>query len=328
MVCPKNCSFDIIYYNTIFDANKNNFKCKKVVTLVIHSLLDDNDVNVKIDFIKANNIDSVKFSFYDFQLENNVIINFINQLPHCVKYFTFNLYKSIVDSEYVSSFSNLPYDLKYLDLNSYCNFYIDMLPMGLKSLSLGYDFTKPLDNLPNGLESLHIEGIYNHTLDNLPDSIKYLHLNLNKFTLPITKLPNSLVYLELKLDFNSIEYILQNVVYPDTLETFAFLINNMPPFREYGYMYDISKLNFPKKLKAFILGQPVNSILNKFTIPENTEILHLNMFYDLDNLIEMPDSVKKCYINTTQYEIDNVRKKLNDARARFPNCQIIANTVE
>ena len=328
MVCPRDCSFDIIYYNTIFDANKNNFKCKKIVTLVINSLLDDNDVNVKLEFIKANNIDSIKFSFYSFQPENNVIINFINQLPLCVKYFTFYIAMSETASECASSFANLPYDLQYLDLSSYCNFHLDMLPMGLKSLSLGYDFNKPLDNLPNGLESLHIEGIYNHTLDNLPDSIKYLHLDLHNFTLPINKLPNSLVYLELNLNINIIEYMLQNVVYPDKLETFAFLIHNMPSFGEYGYMYDISKLNFPKKLKTFILGEPVNTVLNKLTIPANTEILHLNMFYDLDNLTEMHDSVKKCYINNSQYEIDNVRKKLSNARNRFPNCQFIANTIE
>jgi len=122
--------------------------------------------------------------------------------------------------------------------------------------------------------------------------------------------------------------MLQNVVYPDMLETFAFLIKNMNSFREYGCMYDISKLNFPKKLKTFMLGQPVNTILNKFTIPENTEILHLHAYFDLDNLIEMPDSVKKCYINSTQYGIDNVGKKLHNARNRFPNCQFIANTIE
>lgn len=330
IVHMRDCTYDSITIYNVFDADKNTFNCKKKVTLIINSLLDDNDVNIKIEFIKQNNIDSVKFSDNNLGLKSNDIINFINKLPICVKYFTFSLYNSIVGSDYTSCFANLPIDLLYLELGTDCNFYIDMLPIGLKYLYILYDFDKPLDNLPNGLELLYIEGIYNNTLDNLPDSITNLHLDLTNFTLPITKLPSSLVNLEIILYFNNsnsgiIEYIFQNAVYPETLEEFAFSIHSIP----YDYVYDISKLNFPKKLKVFIIGEPINTVLNKCTIPANTEILYLNRCYNLDNLLEMPDSVKKCYLNTTQYDINKKNMvKLSNARARCPNCQFIANTVE
>jgi hypothetical protein len=330
IVHMRDCTYDSIAIYNVFDGEKNTFNCKKKVTLIINSLLDDNDINLKIEFIKQKNIESVKFSDNNLVLKSNDIINFINKLPLCVKYFTFNLYNSIVGSkcEYTSCFANLPIDLLYLELGSYCNFHIDMLPMGLKSLSLGYNFNKPLDNLPNGLELLYIEGIYNNTLDNLPDSITYLHLDLKNFTLPITKLPNSLVNLKVSLYFSNsnsdiIEYIFQNAVYPETLEEFEFSIHNIP----YDYVYDISKLNFPKKLKVFIIGEPINTVLNKCTIPANTEILYLNRCYNLDNLLEMPDSVKKCYINGTLYNINGYSKKLSNARARCPNCELITNVI-
>ena len=334
-------SFENLQIDNVFDAINNKFSSKNILTLVINCLLDDNDVNTNIDYISKKSINSIKIS--GFYSANEYVMKFMMQLPNCVKYLTYND-NCLTNDQCTHVLSNLPCDLQYLELCSYCNCNLDMLPMGLKSLSLGYEFDKPLNNLPNGLERLHIEGQFNQTLDNLPDSLKYLYLELNNLTTPITKLPNNLECFSITLRYDAsdiyedqmVEKILQNTVYPDGLETFVFSVSldDIPHdhydyISKYGLKYDVSMLNFPKKIKTFILGHPINTVLDKSIIPQGTKVLHLNYCYNLDNLLDMPDSVKICYLNNSKYkiDIDDVMEKIGNARNRCPNCKFILNTV-
>jgi hypothetical protein len=254
---------------------------EKILSLYIVTDDNQNYFDEAIDFIVKNEIESVYITGYINNSDNTY--NFINKLPSCVKYISSRIKGNVKNNV---SFDNLPIDLLYLDLGFSYNISLDMLPLNLKYLSLGYCYNKPLDNLPNGLEILIIEGIYNHTLDNLPDSITYLGLDLKNFDLPITKLPNSLVHLNITIPYNNdftnkIIYIFQNTMYPDTLERFNFdyyhCYINLQSLE--GYIFNIAQINFPKKLKELGFGYPVNTILNKLTIPENTETIHLNAYF-------------------------------------------------
>jgi hypothetical protein len=56
---PNKSSFENIQIDNVFDAINNKFSCKKIVTLVINCLQDDNDVNINIDYISKRILNTV-----------------------------------------------------------------------------------------------------------------------------------------------------------------------------------------------------------------------------------------------------------------------------
>lgn len=315
----------------IFKRNKLQDIPEKVLTLYLDYI--PIDIDNFIDYIKEKNIISIEIS-NKYKIDLNIILNtginpvlnrddnekicsLINRLPNCIKYLTFN-YISLDVIELIS----LPKDLIYLDVGVKFNNNIDMLPQNLKVLILGYQFNKPLNNLPPLLESLFIGGHYNHTIDNLPDSIKYLYMDTITFNIPINKLPHNLVHLSISLHIVDIEEfinIFKNIVYPDTLESLDLCY-----FKNYAFynddLFEISNLNLPKKLKEFSLREPINTILNKSTIPENTEKLILNACFNLDNLIELPLSVKECRVSRGFPILNSDYDKIARLENTYPHC--------
>lgn len=120
--------------------------------------------------------------------------NTINNLPTNLIYLT-------TGKKFNQSVDNLPELLEYLTFGELFNQPVDNLPKNLKYLEFGDNFNYPVNHLPSNLDYLIFGFKFNQLVDELPNSLTHLLFNVSAhithFTLPIAKLPENLVYLQI-----------------------------------------------------------------------------------------------------------------------------------
>lgn len=222
----KNNESKITYKLDLYSGLEKYWMVLKDKVLVIpdkiHNLIIINPViDCKIDFTKAKDLEYLEYGYckLDARLgalsdENNE--SKIIQWPSNLKYLT--LYN------YSYPLSNLPNSLLYLRLPFTINGSLDNLPAGLLGLvfasaSSCRNYTMGLNALPHGLRFLGLPAQVGCSLDNLPPNLEVLNLGADEYkqsfnclpdsikyltfgnsSIPITKLPNSLIELTMFYD--------------------------------------------------------------------------------------------------------------------------------
>ena len=84
----------------------------------------------------------------------------------------------------------IPYNIKYLNLNCNNQNIVENLPNSIVELVLCYDFDLELNNLPTSIKKISIRNPnYNKELNNLPYSLELLELPIQYDKIIINKPP-------------------------------------------------------------------------------------------------------------------------------------------
>jgi hypothetical protein len=167
----------LLYLNTIEKYNgiisDDNLKLISEHNVLI---IGDN-YNVKLDNL-PNNIKLIVINC------DKPYIHPLHNLPNNLEHLIFNTpYNQLLDY--------LPYGLKTLEINDYCNVELNNLPSSLKKLSISGRYNKPFINLPEDLEILILSEFYRVKLPILPSKLKELYIGADYY-LPLVNLPDSI----------------------------------------------------------------------------------------------------------------------------------------
>ena len=197
------------HQNTLSHRHHHSIKLPKLqiglkyLEVSKYILTEINDLPNSIEILNIINCRLEKIDRFPSELKRlNLFKNPIKELPKL----TDKIKRIIIEWTYISSLSDLPENLKYLNA-SHCTYLktIDKLPSGLEYLNIKGNnslCSKWLNNikLPYELRKYLCDdtiSMYNH-LPELPDKLIELSCQNNMFVKPLPKLPDSL----LKLNIN------------------------------------------------------------------------------------------------------------------------------
>jgi len=203
---------------------------------------------VSATYIPVNLLAAVCFALGDSVEDEEFSLNGITEM-------------TLVDGATIALMHNLPKSLQSLTFGHKFDkgLHDVRLPAGLQSLAFGDEFNQSLDNVtwPASLQSLTFEGSFNQNVDNVtwPAGLQNLTFGQNfDQSLDRVAWPAGLQSLRFEGNFNqSLDNVtwpagLDNVVWPEDLQSLSFLNIEFPPedldFRTAGWPRALRKLVF------------------------------------------------------------------------------------